>query len=174
MSNKAQKRRISRKCGFHNKTATTVQTPTDLYDALNREFNFDFDPCPLDPQPKVDGLQIEWKKSNFVNPPYDKVGPWIEKAIKEAVNFGNKSAFLIPFRANTKYFTDMVFRWCTNLYVFSKRIIFEGYTAPLPLLMCIVVFDPEKMQPSEPKAVQMPAHGLPTKFFGSYSTVVLK
>ena len=174
MATKSKRLKQSRKCGFHNKTATSVQTPTDLYNVLNEEFNFDFDPCPLDPQPKWDGLQIEWKKSNFVNPPYDEVGRWIEKAIKEALNSRNKSVFLIPFRANTKYFTEMVFRWCTNLYVFSKRIIFEGYTAPLPLLMCIVVFDPEKMQPSEPKAVQMPAHGLPTKVFGSYSTVVLK
>jgi hypothetical protein len=174
MSNKSQKRRISRKCGFHDKTATTVQTPPDLYDALNREFNFDFDPCPLDPQPKVDGLKIEWKKSNFVNPPYDKVGIWIEKAITEAVNSGNKSVFLIPFRANTKYFTEMVFRWCTNLYVFSKRIIFAGYSAPLPLLMCLVVFDPEKMQCLEPSMVLESAHGLPTKDFGNYSTVILK
>ena len=174
MASKSQKLKISRKCGFHNKTTTSVQTPTDLYEVLNTEYNFDFDPCPLDPQPKLNGLQVEWKKSNFVNPPYDKVGPWIEKAIKEALTCRNKSVFLIPFRANTKYFTEMVFKWCTNLYVFSKRIIFEGYTAPLPLLMCIVVFDPEKMHPSEPRAVQVPPCGFPTKIFGKYSTVVLK
>ncbi len=174
MAAKPQKLKISRKCGFHNKTTTSVQTPTDLYKELDKEYNFDFDPCPLDPQPKSNGLQIAWKKSNFVNPPYDKVGPWIEKAIKEATDFGNKSVFLIPFRANTKYFTEMVFKWCTNLFVFSNRIIFEGYTAPLPLLMCVVVFDPEKMQLSKPTAVQVPACGLPTKAFGYYSTVILK
>jgi hypothetical protein len=39
-----------------------VQTPSDLYKALHSEYNFDFDPCPLDPQPKWDGLHIESKQ----------------------------------------------------------------------------------------------------------------
>lgn len=166
--------RISRKCGFHNKRNTSVQTPVELYEALNEEFNFDFDPCPLDPLPKWDGLKIDWKKSNFVNPPYDNIAPWIEKAVKEAKTSGNKSALLIPFRANTKYFTQLVFKWCTNLYVFSKRITFEGYNSSLPLVMCLVVFDPLKMQSGLVSQITMPTAGLPFKVFGEYTTVVLK
>lgn len=34
------------------------KTPKAFYQALNAEFNFDFDPCP--PSPKQDGLSIEW------------------------------------------------------------------------------------------------------------------
>jgi len=33
-------------------------TPKKLYDELNNEFNFDFDPCPLNA--KFDGLACEW------------------------------------------------------------------------------------------------------------------
>ena len=33
-------------------------TPTDLYEQLNNEFNFDFDPCPLFAD--FDGLKSEW------------------------------------------------------------------------------------------------------------------
>ena len=33
-------------------------TPKEFYDALNAEFGFDFDPCPLNSE--FDGLQIEW------------------------------------------------------------------------------------------------------------------
>lgn len=45
-------------------------TPDWLYNQLDAEFNFDFDPCPLNYT--VDGLTIPWKKANFVNPPYGK------------------------------------------------------------------------------------------------------
>ena len=33
-------------------------TPPELYNKLNDEFNFDFDPCPLNAT--FDGLSIEW------------------------------------------------------------------------------------------------------------------
>ena len=38
-------------------------TPKEFYDKLNEEFNFDFDPCPLNTgeiTPENDGLLIEW------------------------------------------------------------------------------------------------------------------
>jgi len=45
-------------------------TPKEFYNQLNKEFNFDFDPCPL--HSTFDGLKTEWGKVNFVNPPYSK------------------------------------------------------------------------------------------------------
>jgi len=73
-------------------------TPKNLFDKLNKEFNFDFDPCPY-PLPKdFDGLTCEWGKSNYVNPPFGSIwhqgpndkkpkkkGPtaWMRKAIEE-------------------------------------------------------------------------------------------
>lgn len=53
-------------------------TPPDLYEKLDKEFKFDFDPCPY---PKPDGynsILSPWGKSNYVNPPFrrqDGVGP---------------------------------------------------------------------------------------------------
>jgi hypothetical protein len=44
------------------------QTPKYLYDKLNTEFDFNFDPCPNNSS--FDGLKIEWKERNFINPPY--------------------------------------------------------------------------------------------------------
>ena len=35
-------------------------TPKDVYQKLNDEFQFNFDPCPLNPNPEIDGLSIEW------------------------------------------------------------------------------------------------------------------
>ena len=40
--------------------------PPEIYEPLNKEFNFELDPCP-NPRPKeFDGLEIDWKKSNWV------------------------------------------------------------------------------------------------------------
>jgi hypothetical protein len=51
----------------HNNWAT----PKDFYNKLDKEFHFDFDPCPLNHDLNLwDGLKIEWGKCNFINPPY--------------------------------------------------------------------------------------------------------
>ena len=47
------------------------ETPKELYNSLNAEFDFDFDPCPINCK-SFDGLEIDWGKSNFVNPPYSQ------------------------------------------------------------------------------------------------------
>lgn len=58
-------------------------TPKRLYKELNKEFNFDFDPCPNNPN--FNGLEIEWGSSNFVNPPYSTKlqNAFVKKAVEE-------------------------------------------------------------------------------------------
>lgn len=73
-------------------------TPPDLFDELNTEFNFDFDPCPYPKPENFDGLTCEWGQRNYVNPPFGSImhqgpndkkpkkkGPtaWMRKAIEE-------------------------------------------------------------------------------------------
>lgn len=41
------------------------RTPKELYEHLNEEFNFDFDPCPFNAD--FDGLEIDWGKDLYVN-----------------------------------------------------------------------------------------------------------
>lgn len=166
--------KTARRCTFYDKKNTSIATPDDLFEALDEEYNFDFDPCPFDPSPKQDGLSIPWKTSNFVNPPYDDVSPWIDKAIRE-MELGHKSVFLIPFRANTQYFTEKIFAYCTNVYLFAKRIKFKGYTAACPLLISLVVFDPNKLMQGKKSVMSLAGvPGLMTKQFGPYTTFVLK
>src|ERR687892_2281943 len=38
------------------------KTPRALYQALDAEFHFDFDPCPV--TPKVNGLETNWENAN--------------------------------------------------------------------------------------------------------------
>lgn len=37
---------------------------------LKAVFSDWFDPCPLNPNPEIDGLKLEWPDKTFVNPPY--------------------------------------------------------------------------------------------------------
>lgn len=80
--------------------------PPDKMEPLQAEFNFDFDPCPF-PRPEgFDGLEVDWGKSNWVNPPFTgmakepgkrKIGPmaWARKALTERGK-GNLSVLIFP------------------------------------------------------------------------------
>lgn len=84
-------------------------TPPDLYKKLDQEFHFDFDPCPY-PFDGVNGLEKEWGKSVYLNPPFRKsdghcgAGPtaFIRKAIEE-----NKKGKTVVTIINTNAFINM-------------------------------------------------------------------
>lgn len=83
------------------------QTPQWLYDQLNDEFNFDFDPCPI--HADFDGLTIPWGRSNFINPPYNRVDKpkFIKKAYEEWLQ-GKTCVLLIPAATGTKQFHELI------------------------------------------------------------------
>lgn len=84
-------------------------TPKEFYDKLNEEFNFNFDPCPLNHDlSKWDGLKIEWKERNFINPPYSNKKDkgylkesFVKKAIEESKK-GKLCVMLLPVSTSTK------------------------------------------------------------------------
>ena len=87
------------------------KTPKWLYDQLNYEFNFDFDPCPLNNDiDKFNGLEIEWGRSNFVNPPYSKglKDKFIMKAYDEWKK-GKTVVMLLPVHTSTKIFHSVIY-----------------------------------------------------------------
>jgi len=79
-------------------------TPPKLYEELDGEFHFDFDPCPY--PYKKDGIEIDWGQSNYVNPPFRKKdainghGPtaFVRKAIEENKN-GKTVVLAIPVQS---------------------------------------------------------------------------
>jgi|TARA_Y100000034_G_scaffold50592_1_gene62309 site-specific DNA-methyltransferase (adenine-specific) len=70
--------------------------PPEIYNPLNKEFKFKFDPCP-NPKPKeFNGLLCDWKKSNWVNPPFwAGITYWVRKAIEEQEK-GKTSVLILP------------------------------------------------------------------------------
>ena len=99
-------------------------TPKWLYDNLNAEFNFDFDPCPLDAD--FDGLSMEWGRSNFVNPPYNRQDKprFIRKAYEEWLK-GKQCVLLIPAATGTKDFHDLILPNAEVRFL-RGRVAFEG------------------------------------------------
>ena len=102
-------------------------TPKWLYDKLNAEFNFDFDPCPLNAD--FNGLMVEWGKSNFVNPPYNRIDKpkFIQKAFDEWRK-GKKCVLLIPAATGTKQFHDLILPYAEIRFL-KGRIAFAGYNS---------------------------------------------
>ena len=104
------------------------KTPDLFYQKLNDEFNFDFDPCPLNHDTnKWNGLNIDWGKRNFINPPYSRKlkEAFIKKAICEA-NKGKLCVMLIPVSTSTKIFHDYILPNKTEIRFVKGRIKFCG------------------------------------------------
>ena len=128
-------------------------TPLKFYNELNKEFDFDFDPCPYNPGEIVNnGLKIEWGKSNFVNPPYSPnlKRAFIIKGIEEKKK-GKTSVFLIPVDTGTKLFHDIIKPNAAEIRFVKGRIQFEkldnkGNRVKMkggnPLDSMIVIFKP--------------------------------
>lgn len=106
------------------------KTPQSLYDKLNAEFNFDFDPCPLfygEITPDRDGLLIPWGKSNFINPPYER--KLKECFIKRAIDESKKGAvcvMLLPVSTSTEIFHKYILPNTIDIRFIKGRVKFEG------------------------------------------------
>lgn len=114
-------------------------TPKAVYDALNEEFKFDFDPCPLDGG--GDGLSTlfcHWRgKRVFCNPPYGPgIGDWIKRGHEADV-----AVFLIPARTDTKWFHQLVLPRAKDIRFIRGRLKFGDAKNSAPFPSMIVVFE---------------------------------
>jgi len=120
-----------------SKKSDLWKTPSKIYNWY-MEHNF-FDPCPVNPD--FDGLQIEWKDKNFVNPPYSQISKWIDKAIKE--NKKNKAVvMLLPARTDTKWFHKALANKAEVFYIKGRLKFDDGNnSAPFPSIYLIFKAD---------------------------------
>ena len=111
-------------------------TPSDLYQQLNKEFDFNFDPCPLNSE--IDGLTIDWGSSVFVNPPYSNIKNFLIKAHEELNKESKTIVFLVPSRTDTRWFHDYVYGKAELRFI-KGRLKFGGAknSAPFPSMICI-------------------------------------
>ena len=120
------------------------KTPKAFYKELDREFHFDFDPCP--PQHEFDGLKISWGQRNFCNPPYGReIGKWLDKGVTEWMD-GKLVVFLIPSRTDTKWWHDCCMQ-ATEIRFIKGRLRFDDQKNPAPFPSALVIFKPSEHWP---------------------------
>jgi hypothetical protein len=100
-------------------------TPESLYNELDKEFHFDFDPCPL--HSNFDGLTIEWGKSNFINPPYSRKlkESFVIKSIEESKK-QKLCVMLLPVSTSTKLFHKSILPNAKEIRFLEGRVKFLG------------------------------------------------
>ena len=115
-------------------------TPQGLYDQLNKEFNFNCDPCPLGGVEYMNGLEMELGTSTFCNPPYGKeISRWTSKAVEEA-NKGKTIVLLIPSRTDTKWFQNDIMK-AKEIRFIKGRLKFGGSKTSAPFPSAIAIFN---------------------------------
>jgi site-specific DNA-methyltransferase (adenine-specific) len=123
-------------------------TPKTLYDQLDREFHFNFDPCPKSEGFRpTDGLGT-WKERNFVNPPYSQVKIWIKNGYEQSLK-GKLCVFLVASRTDAPWFHDYVLPYAKEIRFIRGRLKFNDSTKPAPFPSCIVIFDGRKQEESK-------------------------
>jgi site-specific DNA-methyltransferase (adenine-specific) len=115
-------------------------TPIKFYEKLNKEFEFDFDPCPF--QSDFDGLTTDWNGNIYINPPYSSIEPFIKKGIEELKNGNaNKCVYLIPVRSDTKYWNDLIMQYASEIRFVKGRLNFNESKSPAPFPCVLVVLN---------------------------------
>jgi site-specific DNA-methyltransferase (adenine-specific) len=110
-------------------------TPAETYAALNEEFHFDYDPCPL--RSEIDGLSDSWAgKRVFCNPPY---GPGLRPFLEHARE-ADIAVFLIPARTDTRWFHEIVIPHAKEIRFLRGRLKFGGMKNSAPFPSMIVIF----------------------------------
>ena len=115
-------------------------TPKGVYDALDREFHFTFDPCPIDGS-AGDGVaplfRSSWEGHRvYANPPYTRsMRRWLERWAE-----ADLAVFLIPSRTDTKIFHEIVLPYASEIRFIQGRLKFGNATNGAPFPSMVVVF----------------------------------
>ena len=101
-----------------------------------------YDPCPYDLDytegiSEHNGLFPEWGDKTYVNPPYSKPLPWVEKAIKENKK-GKMIVMLMRMDTSTKWF-KMLQEANAEFLWFNGRLKFNDIKKPANFPSMLVI-----------------------------------
>lgn len=131
------------------------ETPQELFNELDREFEFTLDVCATKDNRKCsnyyskaqDGLSKNWHGVCWMNPPYGReIRKWVEKAAYEAWH-GATVVCLLPARTDTRWWHDYIWdnenhcpREGVKIRLLKGRLKFGGSKNSAPFPSAIVIF----------------------------------
>ena len=158
----AHRQRKRRSVHFSSATCDWA-TPPDLFEELNREFEFTLDPCSSSTNAKCasyftvedDGLKQRWAGRVFMNPPYGRqISSWMAKAWESTHAGAELVVCLVPARTDTAWWHDYAARG--EIRFLKGRLRFGDAATSAPFPSAVVVF-------RNPSAVtKAPVAGAPT------------
>ena len=123
-------------------------TPSDVFDRLNNEFNFNLDACATDFNHKCqnyftqaeNGLKQSWGGYRvFCNPPYSNISEWVKKAYYESYKADTLICLLIPARTDTRYFQEYILHRAEIRFI-KGRLHFNNSKTGAPFPSMIVIY----------------------------------
>lgn len=89
-----------------------------------------------------DGLAQPWDaKLSWCNPPFAKIGPWVEKAHIEAQCYTRTSLVLLPAGVGANWWRDYVHQKA-HVYLLNGRLTFIGHPTPYPKDLVLLHYRP--------------------------------
>ena len=139
MPNKRQQKNTEHKSFTPKEIKDLWQTPKAIFKSLDKEFNFTMDVaaseenklCKIYYGEKSSALCNYWDKTNWCNPPYSNINPWVEKAIKECER-GKTTVMLVPSDTSVKWF-KRAYQSCNEVRFISGRISFINAETQRPV-----------------------------------------
>jgi phage N-6-adenine-methyltransferase len=122
------------------------ETPQDLFDKLDQEFEFNLDVCATQDNRKcrnfytkeLDGLKQDWHGVCWMNPPYGReIGKWVQKAYEESLK-GSTVVCLLPSRTDTRWWHDYCMKG--EVRFIKGRLKFGNSKNSAPFPSAIVIF----------------------------------
>lgn len=128
------------------------ETPQELFDALNKVFDFDLDVCATSENAKCGdyfgfdsdypcGLTAQWGRGIcWCNPPYSEISKWVDKALSETLA---ETVMLLPNRTCTKWWHKLNDHQAVKMYPIKGRLKFGNSknSAPFPSVIVHIKFD---------------------------------
>lgn len=146
--------------GLFTSNKDNWETPNDLFDKLNEEFNFDIDLCATEINTKCNrfigekdcaysnNYSVPYFKCGYMNPPYGRnIGKFVRKAYLAALD-EKTVVCLLPARTDTKWWHNYCMRRNVEIRFLKGRVKFinpnkrdeKPQSAPFP--SAIVIFRP--------------------------------
>ena len=129
------------------------ETPLDLFDTLNEEFDFKVDLCANNSNKKchvyTDDVQEYYNNGGYnlfesfwMNPPYSRVN--IDKCMETAYQIstnGKTVVCLVRFDPSAKWFQEWVDFKAAEVRMLNRRVKFQGAASAYNFPCCVVVYN---------------------------------